>query len=125
VVQVGSRYVASSGVEVLATKGGHGTLSDGESEFTLKASIRTAAPTAVRLGAVESARHEVPEVELGKRYRSTDGAVEVLIIRPGPCDLRYNGEPMERMGPSGGMSAGVRVPRMPWDPLQGAAQKDP
>jgi hypothetical protein len=34
-------------------------------------------------------------LQLGKRYKSADGAVEVLINKPGPCDLRYEGQPME------------------------------
>jgi hypothetical protein len=32
---------------------------------------------------------------LGKRYKSSDGSVEVLINKPGPCDLRYEGVAME------------------------------
>ena len=34
-------------------------------------------------------------LQLGKRYKSSDGDVEVLINKPGSCDLRYKGEPME------------------------------
>jgi hypothetical protein len=32
---------------------------------------------------------------LGKRYKSADGAVEVLINKAGDCDLRYDGQAME------------------------------
>ena len=36
---------------------------------------------------------------LGKRYAAADGSVEALCIKPGACDLRYNGAPMELMQP--------------------------
>ena len=39
------------------------------------------------------------EVALGKRYASADGAIEVLCIKPGAVDLRYDGAPMELMQP--------------------------
>jgi len=76
---------------LIATKGGPGTLSDGEVELALK---DAAAPAPVAVD-----RPGASEVQLGKRYKSSDGAVEVLIIKAGRCDLRYNGEPMELMQP--------------------------
>jgi len=39
------------------------------------------------------------EVALGKRYASPDGSVEVLCIKPGALDLKYNNQPMELMQP--------------------------
>ena len=123
--QVGGRYFAPSGAEVIVTKGGPGTLSDGASPLTLRSTDVRVAPIAVRSDAAEETHHALPELELGKLYGSADGTVNVLIIKPGPCDLRYNGEPMERMNPPDGMGAGVRVPRTPWSPLQGAAEPEP
>ena len=38
-------------------------------------------------------------IQLGKRYRSPDGEIELLVIKAGVCDLRYNGEPMEALQP--------------------------
>ena len=40
-----------------------------------------------------------PMVELGKRYKSPDGEVELLVIKAGVCDLRYNGATMELLQP--------------------------
>jgi hypothetical protein len=90
-VQVGKRYIGPGGAEFIVTKGGDGTLSDGEVGLLLKDSGESfgAAP----------ARPDAPQVQLGKRYKSGDGAVELLVIKAGACDLRYNGEPMELMQP--------------------------
>ena len=87
---VGKRYVAPSGAEVIVTKGGPGELSDGEVSLFLKEQ----APA----GADASGRSE-PLIELGKRYRSPDGEVELLVIKAGVCDLRYNGAAMEVLQP--------------------------
>jgi hypothetical protein len=89
--EVGKRYVAPGGAEFIVTKGGPGTLSDGELALALK-DATTPAPVAV-------ARPDAPQVQLGKRFKSGDGAVELLVIKPGACDLRYNGEPMELLQP--------------------------
>lgn len=88
---VGKRYVAHSGAEVIVTKGGPGDLSDGEVALTLK----DQAPPEMSDG---SGRTE-PLIELGKRYKSPDGEVELLVIKAGVCDLRYNGSPMEVLQP--------------------------
>ena len=88
---VGKRYVAPSGAEVIVTKGGAGALSDGEVSLYLK----DEAPAGMADG---SGRSE-PTIALGKRYKSPDGEVELLVIKPGVFDLRYNGEPMELMQP--------------------------
>ncbi len=85
--QVGKRYIAASGAELIVTKGGDGALQDGETALNLKED----GPPA-RRGAGG-------DVALGKRYASADGAVEVLCIKPGAVDLRYNGEKMELMQP--------------------------
>ncbi|HEX5370701.1 MAG TPA: hypothetical protein VFY10_14930 [Dehalococcoidia bacterium] len=87
---VGKRYVAPSGAEVIVTKGGPGELSDGEVSLYLKEQ----APA----GADAAGRGE-PLIELGKRYRSPDGEVELLVIKAGVCDLRYNGAAMEVLQP--------------------------
>jgi hypothetical protein len=89
--QVGKRYVGPGGAEFIVTKGGSGTLSDGEVALALKDSGQTfeGAP----------ARPDAPQVQLGKRYKSADGSVELLVIKAGTCDLRYDGQPMELMQP--------------------------
>jgi hypothetical protein len=88
---VGKRYVARSGAEVIVTKGGPGELSDGEVSLVLK----DEAPAGMSDG---SGRAE-PLIELGKRYKSPDGEVELLVIKAGVCDLRYNGASMEVLQP--------------------------
>ena len=88
---VGKRYVAQSGAEVIVTKGGAGELSDGEVSLLLK----DEAPAGMSDG---SGRSE-PTIELGKRYKPADGEVELLVIKAGVCDLRYNGESMEILQP--------------------------
>jgi hypothetical protein len=88
--EVGKRYVTPSGAEVIVTKGGPGVLSDGDTPLVLKDG--DAAPTGAPTPGA-------PVLQLGKRYRSADGAVELLVIKPGACDLRYDGQPMELMQP--------------------------
>jgi hypothetical protein len=88
---VGKRYVAPSGAEVIVTKGGVGELSDGEVALYLK----DEAPT----GLSDASGRTQPAIELGKRYRSPDGEVELLVIKAGVCDLRYNGDTMEVLQP--------------------------
>jgi hypothetical protein len=87
---VGKRYVAHSGAEVIVTKGGPGDLSDGEVALILKDQASSLSDG--------SGRTE-PMVELGKRYKSPDGEVELLVIKAGVCDLRYNGATMELLQP--------------------------
>lgn len=84
---VGKRYVGVSGAEVIVTKGGSGDLSDGELPLYLKEEI----PADIS----DSTGRTEPVIQLGKRYRSDDGEVELLVIKPGVCDLRYNGTAME------------------------------
>lgn len=88
---VGKRYVAPSGAEVIVTKGGPGELSDGEVALHLK----DEAPADLN----DSSGRREPAIELGKRYRSGDGEVELLVIKAGVCDLRYNGAEMEVLQP--------------------------
>jgi hypothetical protein len=88
---VGKRYVGVSGAEVIVTKGGSGELSDGELPLYLKEE----APASL---SDPSGRSE-PTIQLGKRYKSPDGEVELLVIKPGVCDLRYNGAEMEVLQP--------------------------
>jgi hypothetical protein len=88
---VGKRYVAPSGAEVIVTKGGAGELSDGEVSLFLK----DQAPADL----IDASGRSEPAIELGKRYRSSDGEVELLVIKAGVCDLRYNGAEMEVLQP--------------------------
>ena len=88
---VGKRYVAPSGAEIIVTKGGAGALSDGEMPLYLK----DEAPG----GASDASGRTEPVIALGKRYKSPDGEVELLVIKPGVCDLRYNGTVMELLQP--------------------------
>ena len=85
--QVGKRYIAKSGAELIVTKGGDGDLQDGATPLNIKED----GPPAEGSGN--------GDVALGKRYASADGAIEVLCIKPGKVELRYNGEPMELMQP--------------------------
>lgn len=82
--QLGKIYLAASGLQLIVTKGGPGELTDGEVPLALKDAGAPAAPSAGG-GAL---------LLLGKRFKSADGAVEVLINKPGNCDLRYDGQPM-------------------------------
>lgn len=88
---VGKRYISPAGAEVIVTKGGGGMLSDGEVALFLKEE----APADLKDG---SGRTE-PLVQLGKRYKSADSEVELLVIKPGVCDLRYNGAAMVLLQP--------------------------
>jgi hypothetical protein len=90
-LKTGQRYVSPGGAEVVITKGGDGILTDGDIELQPKGS--EAAFKGV------NPRPDAPEVALGKRFTSADGAVQVLITKAGHCDLRYNGEPMELQQP--------------------------
>jgi hypothetical protein len=84
--QLGKIYVSPGGMQLIVTKGGPGTLADGEVSL-LRADGGEKFPDGTKSGG--------QPLQLGKRYKSADGAVEVLINKPGPCDLRYDGTPME------------------------------
>ncbi len=86
----GKRYVSESGAEVIVTRGGASGLSDGETPLLLKEDATATADP--------SGRSE-PLIQLGKRFRSADGEVELLVLKAGVCDLRYDGAPMEIMQP--------------------------
>lgn len=88
--QVGKRYVGPGGAEVIVTRGGPGTLSDGEVALALKDSGESFG---------DQPERSEPVLQLGKRYKSSDGAVEVLVLKQGVCDLRYEGTEMELMQP--------------------------
>src|ERR1700730_18132491 len=92
-IQVGKRYVSAGGAEMIITKAGPGELSDGTRALYLKG--EEPAEVSAALPATTSS----PVLQLGKRYRSADGAVELLVINPGPCAVRFDGEPMELMQP--------------------------
>ena len=38
-------------------------------------------------------------VQLGKRYKDEDSGIELLVIKPGNCDLTVKGKAMELMQP--------------------------
>jgi hypothetical protein len=84
--QLGKIYVAPGGAQLIVTKGGPGTLTDGEVALIPKDSGQSFA---------DGTQAGAATLQLGKRYKSADGAVEVLVNKPGPCDLRYDGAPME------------------------------
>jgi hypothetical protein len=84
--QLGKIYLTPGGAQIIVTKGGPGTLSDGDTPLLLKDSGESF-PPGIAAGTTP--------VQLGKRYKSADGAVEVLVNKPGSCDLRYDGQPME------------------------------
>jgi hypothetical protein len=83
--QLGKIYVTPGGAQLIVTKGGPGTLTDGETPLILKDS--GSYPEGTTPGK--------DPVQLGKRYKSADGAVEVLINKPGTCSLCYDGKAME------------------------------
>jgi hypothetical protein len=76
---------------MVVTKGGEGTLTDGETELQPKGSEAAFAGASPGPDAIEMA--------LGKRFTSADGSISVLITKAGTCDLRYNGEPMALQEP--------------------------
>ena len=84
--QLGKIYAAPSGAQLIVTKGGTGTLSDGDIAL-LRQDSGEKYPDGTASGS--------QVLQLGKRYKSADGAVEVLINKPGTCDLSYDGAPME------------------------------
>jgi hypothetical protein len=83
--QIGKIYVTPGGAEMIVTKGAAGTLSDGSVALVIKNSGAFPDGTTPGDG----------QVQLGKRYKSADGSIEVLVNKAGPCDLRYDGQPME------------------------------
>jgi len=84
--QLGKIYISPGGMQLIVTKGGPGTLSDGDTAL-----LRADAGEKFAAGTPAG----TPGLQLGKRYKSSDGAVEILVNKPGPCDLRYDGQPME------------------------------
>lgn len=84
--QLGKIYLSPGGMQLIVTKGGAGTLSDGDVPL-LRADGGEKFPDGTKSGA--------QALQLGKRYKSSDGAVEILVNKPGPCDLRYDGQAME------------------------------
>src|SRR5262245_50945079 len=84
--QLGKIYISPGGMQLIVTTGAPGTLSDGDIA-PLRGDSGVKFPTGTAVGA--------QALQLGKRYKSTDGAVEVLVNKPGSCDLRYDGQPME------------------------------
>jgi hypothetical protein len=84
--QLGKIYISPGGMQLIVTKGGAGTLSDGAVAL-LRADSGEKFADGTKAGS--------QAMQLGKRYKSADGAVEVLINKPGTCDLLYDGQPME------------------------------
>ena len=84
--QLGKIYISPGGMQLIVTKGGPGTLSDGEVPL-----LRADSGEKFAAGTAAGAQ----ALQLGKRYKSADGAVEILVNKPGSCDLRYEGQAME------------------------------
>ena len=84
--QLGKIYLGPSGVQIIVTKGGAGDLSDGDTPLLQKDSGESFA---------DNQAAGEGQVQLGKRYKSVDGEVEVLVSKPGACDLTYAGTAME------------------------------
>ena len=90
-VKTGQRYVSPGGAEMVVTKGGDGTLTDGDVPLQPKgqeAEFNDAKPDP-----------DAPELNLGKRFSTEDGKVSVLVTKGGICDLRYDGHAMEMQQP--------------------------
>jgi hypothetical protein len=83
--QLGKIYLTPGGAQIIVTKGAPGTLSDGDVALIMKDAG----------GYPDGTKAGTTPVQLGKRYKSADGAVEVLVNKPGTCDLRYDGQAME------------------------------
>lgn len=106
-MKIGTRYNLPSGGQILVTKGGDGILTDGDVELLAQGQGEYGTtPT----------RERESELKLGKRWGivrrenvvQDDGKMkevattfeQVLVIKPGTADLRYNGEPMEEVLPT-------------------------
>lgn len=83
--QIGKIYVTPGGAEMIVTKGAPGALTDGDTPLLIKNSGGFPDGTTPGSG----------QLQLGKRYKSADGAIEVLVNKAGACDLRYEGQPLE------------------------------
>ena len=83
--QLGKIYLGPSGVQIIVTKGGDADLSDGDT-LLLQKDAGQEFPAGTNPGD--------GELQLGKRYKSADESVEILVSKPGACDLRCGGEPM-------------------------------
>ena len=84
--QLGKIYIGPGGAQLIVTKGGAGALSDGDVAL-IRQDSGERFPDGTATG--------THQLQLGKRYKSVDGEVEVLINKAGTADLRYNGTPME------------------------------
>ena len=83
--QLGKIYLGPSGVQIIVTKGGDADLSDGDTLLLQKDSGQDFP---------EGAAPGEGQLQLGKRYKSADESVEILVSKPGACALRCGGEPM-------------------------------
>jgi hypothetical protein len=83
--QLGKIYISPGGMQLIVTKGGPEGSATGTWRLRADAGEKFPAGTAAGSQAVQ----------LGKRYKSADGAVEILVNKPGTCDLRYDGQAME------------------------------
>ena len=84
--QLGKIYIAPGGAQLIVTKGGPGVLSDGDVAL-IRQDSGERFPDGTPAG--------THQLQLGKRYKSVDGEVEVLINKAGPGALRHSGTPME------------------------------
>jgi hypothetical protein len=59
-------------------------------------------------------------VQLGKRYRDRQTGIEILVIKPGTCEMEVDGRPMDPMFGAGPAGAGVPARLPPNGPQSGA-----
>ena len=88
--ELGKRYGAVSGVEVIVTKGGAGELECAGKPMTIGAAEAPAIN--------DGGEAEAP-VQLGKRYRCDACGAEVLCTKPGDGPIVCDGAVMEIMEP--------------------------
>lgn len=88
--ELGKRYAAVSGVEVIVTKGGGGELECAGKPMSIGAAESSAVSAG---GDAETA------VQLGKRYRCEACGAEVLCTKPGDGPIVCDGAVMEIMEP--------------------------
>ena len=89
--QTGKRYIVPGGVaECIVTKGGDGELRCGDAPMQMRGAEDAS---------VTVATDGMAQVQLGKRYMDEQTGIEVLIVKPGPCDLNVEGRAMELMQP--------------------------
>jgi hypothetical protein len=89
--QTGKRYIVPGGVaEFIVTKGGAGELRCGDAAMQMRGAEEAG---------VTVSTDGMAAVQLGKRYKDEQTGIEVLVVKPGPCDINVDGRAMELMQP--------------------------